>query len=142
MSLTITLTDEKKVKVKASCQAMQHKHETTITKLAQLIGTLVSNLPGVQFGRLHYRNLETEKNLALREHKGNYKAFISLSPSAREELAWWIENVDMAFSPISHGNPVIEVRTDALKKGWGVYLTVTSPKAFGIVQKANCTSTR
>ena len=72
VSMTITLTDEKKAKVKPSCQAMQHKHETTITELAQLIGTLVSNLLEVQFGRPHHRNLEMEKNLALREHKGNY----------------------------------------------------------------------
>ena len=50
---------------------MQHKHATTITELAQLVETLVSRLPGVQFGKFHYRNLEVEKNLALKEHKGN-----------------------------------------------------------------------
>jgi len=48
---------------------MQHKHATTITELVQLVGTLVSSLPGVQFGKLHYRNLEIEKNIALRENK-------------------------------------------------------------------------
>lgn len=61
--MTIALTDDKKAKVKANCTAMQHKHETTITKLAQLVGTLVSSLPGVQFGKLHYRNLEIKKEL-------------------------------------------------------------------------------
>ena len=30
--------------------------------------------------------------------------------------------MDEAFNPISHGNPVIEIRTDASKKGWGFYL--------------------
>ena len=121
VSMTITLTDEKKAKVKAICKAMQHKRETTITEVAQLVGTLVSSLPGVQFGKLHYRNLEIEKNLALRQHKGNYEALISQSPSAKEELAWWIKNVDQAFNPISHSNHAIEIRTDASKKGWGVY---------------------
>ena len=29
--------------------------------------------------------------------------------------------MDKAFNPISHGNPTIELRTDASKKGWGVY---------------------
>ena len=33
VSMTITLTDENKAKVKASCQAMQRKHETTVTSL-------------------------------------------------------------------------------------------------------------
>ena len=122
VSMTFTLTIDKKAKVKAICKAMQHKHETTITELAQLVGTLVSSLPGVQFGKLHYRNLEIEKNIALRENKGDYEALISLSPSAKEDLAWWIENVDKDFNPISHGNPVTEIRTDASKKGWGAYL--------------------
>lgn len=34
VSMTITLTNDKKAKVKAICEAMQHKYETTITKLA------------------------------------------------------------------------------------------------------------
>ena len=65
---------------------MQHKHETTIIKLAQLVGILVSSLPRVEFGKLHYGNLEIEKNLTLKEHKGNYEALISLSPRAKEDL--------------------------------------------------------
>ena len=40
---------------------------TTITELAQFVSTLVSCLPGLQFGKLHYRNLEIEKNVALRK---------------------------------------------------------------------------
>ena len=120
--MTIALTDDKKAKVKANCQALLPKPNTTITELARLIGMLVSCLPGVQFGKLHHRNLEIEKNLALRKHKGNYEAQLALSSTAKDELTWWIENVDKAFNPISHGNPVIELRTDASKKEWGVYL--------------------
>ena len=81
------------------------------------------SLLGVQFGKPYYRKLEIEKNVALKEQclKGNYEALISLYPSVKEDLAWWIENVDKAFNPISYGNPVIETRTDASKKGWGAY---------------------
>lgn len=76
--MTITLNEQKKAKVKASYQAVQH-YETSITELIQLIGTLVSNMPGMQSGRVHYRNLEIEKNLlAQRENKGKYEAFTSL----------------------------------------------------------------
>lgn len=60
--------------------------------------------------------------MALRKHKGNYEARLTLSSSAKGELSWWIENVDKAFNPISHRNPVLELRTDASKRGWGVYL--------------------
>ena len=72
---------------------------TTITELAQFVSTLVSCLPGLQFGKLHYRNLEIETNVALRKRKGNYEAQLTLSSSAKDELTWWIENVDKAFNP-------------------------------------------
>ena len=121
-SMTITLTDDKKAKVKSICKHLLLKNHSTITELAQLVGTLVSCLPGVQLGQPHYRNLEIEKNLALRKHKGDYEAQLTLSSSAKGELSWSIENVDKAFNPISHGTPVLELRTDASKKGWGVYL--------------------
>ena len=121
--MTITLTDDKRAKVKANFTARQHKYKITINELPQLVGTLVSSLLGVQFGKFHYRKLEIEDNVALKEQclKGNYEALPSLFPSVKEDLAWWIENVDKAFNPISHGNPVIETRTDASKKGWGAY---------------------
>ena len=60
--------------------------------------------------------------MALRKHKGNNVAEVTLSSSKKDELSWWIGNVDKAFNPISHGNPVLELRTDASKKGWGMYL--------------------
>ena len=91
--MSIILTEDKKDKLKPLLKALQHKYETTITDLAQLVGTLVSSLPGVQFGRTHDRKLTIEK-----DHKGNYEALISLSPSR-------------------HGNPVFEIRPDASKKG-------------------------
>ena len=121
--MTITLTDDKRAKVKANFTARQHKYKITINELPQLVGTLVSSLLGVQFGKFHIGSFEIEDNVALKEQclKGNYEALISLFPSVKEDLAWWNENVDKAFNPISHGNPVIETRTDASKKGWGAY---------------------
>ena len=117
--MTITLNEQKKAKMKASYQAVQH-YETSITELIQLIVTLVSNMPGMQCGRLHYRNLEIERTYYPR---GKIRASMRLSyPCTQEELVWWIENVDKSFNVISHGKPVIEIRTDASKKGWRVYL--------------------
>ena len=120
--MTIALTGDKKAKVKANCKILLPKTNTTITELAQLVGTLVSCLPGVQFGKLHYMTLEIEKNVALRKHKGQYEVQLTLPSSLKDELSWWIENMGKAFNPISHGNPTIELRTDASKKGWGAYL--------------------
>ena len=138
--MTITLPDDKKAKVKSICKQLLFKSHPAITELAQLVGTLVSFLPRVQFGQLHYRNLEIEKNLALRKHKGHYEAQLTLSSSAKDELSWWLENVDKAFNPISHGYPVLELRINASKKGGACIWMVTLPKAYGLFQKASCTS--
>ena len=136
MSITITLTDDKKAKVKSICKQLLLKSHSTITELAQLVGTLVSCLLGVQFGQLHYRNLEIEKSLALRKHYGTYEAQLTLSSSAKGELSWWIENVDKAFNPISHKNPALELRTDASIKGWVVYLDDDTTKGLWSVSES------
>ena len=52
VSMTIAFTEDKKAKVKANCKALLPQTNTTVTELAQLVGTLVSCLPGVQFGKL------------------------------------------------------------------------------------------
>ena len=70
--------------------------------------------------KLCYTNLEVEKNVVLRKHKSNYEAQLTLSTSAKDEPTWWIENVDKAFNPISHGNPTINL--EPMPKGWGAYL--------------------
>ena len=121
VNMIITLTPEKKEKVKSACLQIAKQSEVKVVDLAQVIGTLVSSLPGVQFGCLYYRQLEIEKNLALKANSGNFEALLFLSPKAHSELTWWINNVDQAFNPISHGNPEVEIKTDASKTGWGVH---------------------
>ena len=74
--------------------------------------------------------------MALRKHKSNYEAQLNIPTSAKDELTWWIENVDKAFNPISHGDPTIELRTDTSKKGGARILTVTLPKACGLFWKS------
>ena len=44
VSITIILTDDKKAKVKSICKKLLLKSHSTITELAQLVGTLVSCL--------------------------------------------------------------------------------------------------
>ncbi|CAH3175448.1 unnamed protein product [Porites evermanni] len=49
---------------------------------------------------------------------------MTLSQMVKTELAWWIENIDMASRPIMFGYPDITITTDASNLGWGaVYST-------------------
>ena len=119
VTMTITLTSEKALKVNMACKKLLAKSECSIVEVSQVIGLLVASLPAVQYGQLHYRHLEIDKNIALKIAKGNYQDIMCLSPAAKADLGWWVDNVLQSNNPISHGKIDIEITCDASKKGWG-----------------------
>ena len=92
ITMTVKLTDGRKEKLKNACQKLAGKDQCTIQNLAEVIGLIVSSLPGVEYGPLHYRSLERDKTDALKENKGNFGASMTLYQNARENLYWWIAN--------------------------------------------------
>ena len=119
ITMTVRLTIEKKQKIKNACTAMQERSKYTIREVASVLGLLVSSFPAVMYGPLYYRQLEREKSHAIKDNNGNYEAFMSLSPDAKTELQWWIENIENSFNVISHDPPSLTISTDASKIGWG-----------------------
>jgi len=119
VTMTIALTPEKALKVSMACKKLLAKSECSIVEVSQVIGLLVASLPAVQYGQLHYRHLEIDKNIALKIAKGNYQDIMCLSPAAKTDLCWWVDNVLQSNNPISHGKIDIEITCDASKKGWG-----------------------
>ena len=79
----------------------------------------MASLPAVQYGQLHYRHLEIDKNIALKLAEGNYLDTMCLFPAAKADLAWWLDNIFQSKNPISHGSIDNEITCDASKKGWG-----------------------
>ena len=122
VSMTIRLPPAKASYVKKSCVDLQRQAQLTIRELAHVIGLLVSSLPGVQFGELHYRQLEINKTVALQKNKGNYDAAMHLTLASRSELTWWIQNVETSYKNIIVPSPDIMLTTDASTKGWGAVL--------------------
>ena len=86
----------------------------TIREVAQVIERIVSC-----FGKLHYRQDEQSKILALQTSKGDYDATMSLTNEAKLDLHWWVDNVILSFKPIMKTTPDITLTTDAPKTGWG-----------------------
>ena len=78
--------------------------------------------PGVEFGQLHYRHIESNKIQALKENSGNFDAQMKLSDYSLADLEWWIQNIATAVRKINHGLPAITIFTDASKIGWGAKL--------------------
>lgn len=122
VEMIVEPTQEKKIKLKLACNALLNKSAVTAQELAQLIGTMVSNFPAVKYGPLHYRSLERDKSIALRNNKGNYLAKLKLSQKSITDISWWINNIDCAFKEAGHGNPDILITTDASRMGWGAVL--------------------
>ena len=69
-SMTVALTGEQAVKVKAACQQLLQEKAITIREVAKVLGLLTSSLPGVLYGPLHYRSIEMDKTQALKIQSG------------------------------------------------------------------------
>ena len=61
---------------------------------------------------------------ALQQARGNYSSNMRLSPQAREELVWWIDNIATASKPAQCPNPDLVLQSDAFHMGWGLEVTL------------------
>ena len=73
----------------------------------------------MEFGRLHYRQLELEKVQALKRVAGDYNKTFYLSLDAKTEIQWWIDNIDSQIRHIEHGKITFVLTTNASNQGWG-----------------------
>ena len=120
LSMTITLTQEKRNRLKSLCSEILNGDFFPIRYVAKVIGKIVSSFPGVEFGRLHYRHLERDKIQALAVSKGDYDAMMQLSSRAREELNWWCINIMHVYRKITHPSYSHSFQVDASENGWGI----------------------
>ncbi len=59
--MIVKLTDRKAGKILNLCLLFCHKDKAfTIREVASLIGSLISSRPAVEYGRLHYRSIQTQ----------------------------------------------------------------------------------
>lgn len=91
--MTVSLNSDKHTNIIKLCKSMLGTENTTIRSVEKLNGTMISYLPGVEFGKMHYRQLEHCKIEALKYAKGNFNSNMILSKQAIEDIHWWIHNV-------------------------------------------------
>ena len=105
------------------CQKFSNPgRQFTIREVASFIGTLVSSFPGVEFGPLHYRHIEADKELNLKLNKGNFDSPMTLSHDSLEDIRWWSSNIHTATRKILRSSPDVVVCTDASQTGWGAHI--------------------
>ena len=117
--MIVSPSPEKKAKTKDKSRQLLRPGSVTIRALAEVIGILIANFPGTEFGPLHYRSLERDKIRALQWANGNFDNVTTLSKESCDDLFWWIDNIDSACKKIDHGNPQVTITCDASTQGWG-----------------------
>lgn len=75
------------------------------------------------------RNLQFDKQKALALSKGCFRAGTWLSFESKQEILWWIDDIDSASKPIGYSPPHLVMECDASKIGWGA--TTKSHSANG-----------
>ena len=78
----------------------------------------MSTFSAIEYGKLHYREIEKEKSFALKRNKGNYEAVMNITQNMKLELKWWFTNIQDQQRKTTHGNPEITIQTDASLVGW------------------------
>jgi hypothetical protein len=122
INMTVSPTPEKITKIINCCTELLQSSLLTIRQVSQVLGTLVSTLPGVEYGQLHFRFLEMDKIRALQENNGNFEAHLTLSAKAVLDLKWWIQNIPVATKSIIRATPSYVIMSDASKLGWGAVI--------------------
>jgi hypothetical protein len=95
------------------------KPTCTIRTVASIIGLFISTFPAVEFGPLHYRQLERQKISAFKNSCGNFDSKMVITDDMKKELRWWSENVHIQERIIDRGDPDFSIICDASIKGWG-----------------------
>ena len=119
VDMTVKLTERKATIVKEMCLKLLGFKKPSIRTVAVVVGKMVSSFPGVEYGPLFHRYLDNEKTLALKNSAGNFEAKMRISEHARSDLNWWVNNIQSAYCPVSHGRPDVTVYSDASKTAWG-----------------------
>ena len=119
VSMTVYLPQDKKQRIISLCSDLCRAKEAKIRFVARVIGTLISSLSAVELGKLHYRNLEREKIKALKVANGNFNSHMEVTHDMRQDLSWWISNVENQSRQIERTQPTITLITVSSMLGWG-----------------------
>ena len=129
--MKVYLTTERKRKIKEACLQLFRQDKDTIRFVARVIGLMTASFPAVKYGPLHFRGLERCKSEGVKLSKGNYDVTIQLTSETKQEVQWWIDNIEPAYNDIYHDNPSLSLTTDASKVGWGA--TLASIRTGGLL---------
>ena len=88
LDMTVTLPKSRKDSITIACKKLRNKKSATIREVAKLTGLIVASFSAVEYGKLHYQNLEKAKISALKQSKGYYDSVMAITDNVHCELDW------------------------------------------------------
>ena len=120
--MVVSLTNDKVEKFCTSAIQLLQKSSPFIREVAGLVGLVISYSKAFDYGLAHIKALESEKIHALQLSKGNYDVCMSLSNKAKQDIAWWLNNVQFSAKHVDIVSPDMTIFTDASEEGWGAHM--------------------
>ena len=113
-NMTISMIPEKADIVRSKCHSLvQIQGPAQIREVASVVGLMVSSFAGVYYGPLFYRSLENIKTDALQANGWDLEGKVTLSPLCKQDLLWWINNVDQYPQTITPQIPHLYLTSDS-----------------------------
>jgi len=130
--MIISMIPQKAAIIKSKCHNLAHlEGPIPIPDVASVVGLMVSAFEGVQYAPLFHRSLENDKTYALKNNGWDLEGKMTLSPLAKQDLSWWITNVDQLPKAITPKPSDLTHMTDSSLKRWGGVIEGTSSVAGG-----------
>jgi hypothetical protein len=123
-AMQVSIPAKKADKLTRLCTTYLRKDTVTIREAAQLLGNLSATLPANDYAKLFSKTLEVAKTGALRGARGEYDSVMVLPLSVKQDLRWWIANLQVVRKPIGIRLPDITFTTDASGLGWGGFVPI------------------
>ena len=115
VNMTLNLPHDKVTAIQSQCRQLLTLSSVTLRAIAQ-----ISARPAIWKAPLHYRMLQVQLTQGLQQNQNNYTKVVTLSPQSRQELHWWVLNIESCNgSPVVTPPPDLTIYTDASKRGWG-----------------------
>ena len=126
IDMTVSMVPTKAAKVVAACKQLLSATILKVCEVASVVGQLVACFPAVTYGPLYYRALENNKTHALKANAGDLHGTMQLSQTAKNDLLWWIQNVDNNPHVILRPCPDLTLKCDSSLQGWGSVIDGTT----------------
>lgn len=114
----LSLPEDKISKIKTEVNYFLKISSCKIRSLSHLTGLLVAACPAVEYGWMYTKELERQKFLHL-QINNDYESVMPVSNSVKEDLMWWLKNIEKPKNKIKCKQFQKEIFSDSSLTGWG-----------------------